>query len=148
MPMNIAEWPSLVLWLAAAGHFCVLIASFQVPYRLHWKEDLVKLTAFNRKLMWVHGGFAVYTIFAFGVMSLFLHDEILRGDRAALALAFFIGLYWLLRIVVDFVYYSHRDWPAGFSFRVGHILLTTLFVFLSTCFLSVSLSHWLAIARA
>jgi hypothetical protein len=147
MPRNFEEWLSLALWLAAAGHFCVLIASFQVPYRLRWKEDLAKLTSFNRKLMWVHGGFAVYTIITFGALSLALHDEMLRGDRAALALAFFIGLYWLLRIVVDFAYYSHRDWPEGAAFRVGHVLLTSLFVFLSTSYLSVTLWHWLSISR-
>lgn len=148
MPRTFEEWLSLALWLAGAGHFCVLIASFQVPYRLHWKEDLVKLTSFNRKLMWVHGGFAVYTIFAFGVMTLALHGEILRGDRAALALAFFVGLYWLLRIVVDFAYYSHRDWPEGAAFRVGHVLLTSLFVFLSASYLSVTFWHWLKAPQA
>jgi NADH:ubiquinone oxidoreductase subunit 6 (subunit J) len=98
--------------------------------------------------MWVHGGFAVYTIFAFGVMSLFLHNEMLRGDRAALSLACFIGLYWLLRIVVDFAYYSHRDWPRGAAFRVGHVLLTSLFVFLSTSYLGLTLWHWLRAVRA
>jgi len=147
MPTNIDGWLSLALWLAAAGHFCVLIASFQVPYRLEWKEDLAKLTPFNRKLMWVHGGFAVYTIAAFGVMSLVLHNELLRGERAAVALAFFIGCYWLLRIVVDFAYYSHRDWPKGMTFRVGHVLLTSLFVFLSASYLSVTLWHWFRISR-
>jgi hypothetical protein len=147
MPTNIEQWLSLALWLAGAGHFCVLIASFQVPYRLHWKEDLARLTPFNRKLMWVHGGFAVYTIMAFGVMSLFLHGEMLRGDRAALALAFFIGIYWLLRITVDFTYYSHRDWPSGAAFQAGHFLLTSLFVFLSGSFLSVPLWHWLRTSR-
>jgi hypothetical protein len=148
MPRNVQEWLSLVLWLAAAGHFCVLIASFQVPQRLRWKDDLAKLTAFNRKLMWVHGGFAVYTIISFGVISLVLHREMLRGDRAALALAFFIGFYWLLRIVVDFTYYSYRDWPQGTAFRVGHFLLTSLFVFLSTSYLGVAAWHWLKSSRA
>jgi alginate O-acetyltransferase complex protein AlgI len=143
MPRNLEELLSLALWLAGAGHFCVLIASFQVPYRLAWKEDLARLTPFNRKLMWVHGGFAVYTIFAFGVLSLVLHGELMRGERAALALAFFIGSYWLLRIVVDFGYYSHRDWPAGAAFRIGHVLLTSLFVFLSASYLSLTLWHWL-----
>ncbi|PYT93511.1 MAG: hypothetical protein DMG36_09010 [Acidobacteria bacterium] len=116
MPRNFEEWLSLALWLAGAGHFCLLIASFQVPFRLGWKEDLAKLTPFNRKLTWVHGGFTVYTIMAFGAMSLALHEEMLRGDRSALALTFFIGFYWLLRIVVDFAYYSHRDWPEGAAF--------------------------------
>jgi hypothetical protein len=148
MPRNTEDWFSLMLWLAAAGHFCVLIASFQVPYRLRWKEDLAKLTSFNRKLMWVHGGFAIFTIIAFGAMSLALHKEMLRGDRAALALACFIGFYWLLRIIVDLTYYSHQDWPSGTAFQIGHVLLTSLFVFLSGSYLGVILWHWSKTTRA
>jgi alginate O-acetyltransferase complex protein AlgI len=146
MPRNLEELLSLALWFAGAGHFCVLIASFQVPYRLRWKEDLARLTPFNRKLMWVHGGFAVFTIIAFGALSLALHSELMRGDRAALALAFFIGCYWLLRILVDFTYYSHRDWPSGTAFRIGHVLLTSLFVFLSASYLSLTLWHFLKVS--
>jgi alginate O-acetyltransferase complex protein AlgI len=122
---------SLAVWLAAIGHFCVLIASFQVPSRLHWKEDLRKLTSFNRKLMWVHGAFAVLTIIAFGTLTLELHGEMLRGDRAALGVALFIGVYWALRIAVDFFYYDHTDWPTGRGFVDGHILLTSLFTYLA-----------------
>ncbi len=122
---------SLALWLAGIGHFCVLIASFQVPSRLHWKDDLQKLAPFNRKLMWTHGGFALLTIIAFGTLTLALHGEMLRGDRAALGVALFIGLYWTLRIAVDFFYYDHADWPRGKGFVVGHVLLTLLFTYLA-----------------
>jgi alginate O-acetyltransferase complex protein AlgI len=122
---------SLGLWLSGAGHFCVLGASFQVPHRLHWNEDLQKLMPFNRKLMWVHGAFAIMTIVAFGVLTLVLHGEMLRGDRAALSLAAFIGLYWASRVAVDFLYYDHADWPEGKGFFVGHILLTLLFTYLA-----------------
>lgn len=128
---------SLALWLAGIGHFVVLIASFQVPRRLGWKDDLAKLTPFNRKLMWVHGGFAVLTIIAFGILMLALHNEFLRGERAALGLAAFIGIYWAARIVVDFTYYEHKDWPRGRGFVAGHILLTLLFLFLSATNLSI-----------
>ena len=135
---------SLALWLAGIGHFVVLIASFQVPQRLGWKEDLAKLTPFNRKLMWVHGGFAVLTIIAFGILILTLHNDFLRGDRAALGLAAFIGVYWAARIVVDFTYYEHKDWPRGPGFVAGHVLLTLLFLFLSATNLSVFVwSVWL-----
>ncbi|HXZ10879.1 MAG TPA: hypothetical protein VEG64_00675 [Candidatus Sulfotelmatobacter sp.] len=136
----IAEWVALAsaerifnlaIWLGGLGHFAVLIASFQVPARLGWNDDLAKLTPFNRKLMWVHGGFAVLTIIAFGVLTLALHGEMLRGDRAALGLAAFIGIYWAARVIVDFVYYDHEDWPRGPGFVVGHILLTSLFVYLA-----------------
>ena len=136
---------SLALWLAGIGHFCVLIASFQVPVRLGWKEDLQKLTSFNRKLMWVHGGFAVLTIIAFGTLTLALHAEMLRGDRAALGLALFIGVYWTLRIAVDFLYYEHADWPRGPGFVLGHILLTSLFAYLAVA--NLGLVVWKVMAR-
>jgi hypothetical protein len=117
----------LDLWLAGAGHFLILFASFQVPSRLKWKQDLAQLMPFNRKLLWVQGGFTVLTIIAFGTLTLALHAELLRGDRAAMGLAGFIGTYWTARILVDAFYFSHEDWPQGKQFVVGHILLTCLF---------------------
>lgn len=128
---------STALWLAGLGHFCVLGASFQVPARLGWKTDLVKLSPFNRKLMWTHGGFAVLTIVAFGVLTLTLHSEMLRGDRAALGLAGFIGVYWSARVAVNALYYRHSDWPIGVGFVVGHALLTGLFVALAATYLGL-----------
>jgi hypothetical protein len=139
VPQSFEAWLSLALWLAAAGHFCVLIASFQVPYQLKWKTDLASLRPLNRKLLWVYGGFTVYTIAAFGTMTLLLHNEMLKGDRAAVGIALFIAIYWLARIVVDFTYFSPSDWPKGKQFVIGHILLTTLFTFLSATYFTVAL---------
>jgi len=127
----------LDLWLAGAGHFVILIASFQVPYRLGWKQDLQQLIPFNRKLLWVQSGFTVLTIFAFGTLTLVLHTELLRGDRAALGLAAFVGIYWTTRVLVDAFYFSHADWPKGKQFAVGHALLTALFCFLAASYLAL-----------
>jgi len=129
------------LWLVGAAHFVILCASFQVPYRLHWKEDLQRLMPFNRKLLWVQSGFTVLTIIAFGTLTLVLHSELLRGDRAALGLACFIGFYWTARIVVDAFYFSHADWPKGTMFVVGHALLTFLFVVLAASYLALFMWH-------
>ena len=132
------------LWLVGAAHFVVLVASFQVPYRLNWKRDLQALMPFNRKLLWVQGGFTVLTIIAFGSLTFTLHAELLRGDRAALALACFIGIYWSARIIVDAIYFSHSDWPEGTVFVVGHALLTLLFCFLALSYVGLFVWHvWL-----
>ena len=125
----------LILWLAGAGHFVILIASAQVPGRLRWKEDLAQLLPFNRKLLWVQSGFTVLTIIAFGTLTLVLHRELLRGDRSAMALACFIGSYWTARILVDAFYFSSEEWPKGRQFVIGHILLTSLFV-------ALAVSYW------
>ena len=127
----------LDLWFAGGAHFVILFASFQVPYRLGWKRDLQQLMPFNRKLLWVQGGFTVLTIIAFGTLTLALHKELLRGDRAALGLACFIGVYWTARILVDAIYFSHADWPKGTQFVVGHALLTSLFSVLAASYVGL-----------
>jgi hypothetical protein len=115
---------------------------------LHWKQDLQQLMPFNRKMLWVQSGFTVLTIVAFGTLTLALHAELLRGDRAALGLAGFIGIYWTTRIVVDAFYFSHADWPKGTLFVVGHTLLTLLFSFLATSYVGLFVWHvWLAADR-
>lgn len=133
--IDATQFFSAVLWLAGGGHFVILFASFQVPSRLQWKRDLAQLMPFNRKLLWVQGSFTVLTIMAFGTLTLLLHDELLRGDRAALGLACFIAIYWTARICVDALYFSHEDWPKGREYVIGHILLTALFT-------ALALSYW------
>ena len=132
---------SIVLWLAGAGHFALLFGSFQVPFRLRWRQDLQQLMPFNRKLMWVYGAFTVATIIGFGTLTLVLHAELLRGDRCALGLALFIGTYWILRIVVDAFYFSHADWPKGRRFVAGHVLLILLFISFASSYLGLFVWH-------
>jgi hypothetical protein len=140
----ISHFFDIVLWAVGAGNFLVLVASFQVPFRLHWKQDLQSLTPFNRKLLWVQSGFTVLTIITFGTLTFVLHKELLRGDRAALGLAAFIGAFWMMRVLIDAFYFSHADWPAGKGFVVGHILLTSLFVGLAGTYSALFVWHvWL-----
>lgn len=147
MTYTVAErYFDLILWLAGAGHFVILFASFQVPSRLRWKQDLAQLMPFNRKLLWVQGGFTVLTIIAFGTLTLTLHTELLRGDRAAISLACFIAIYWTARIIVDTLYFSHEDWPQGRAFVIGHILLTSLFVALASSYWGLFV--WQVLLRA
>jgi len=136
-----AELLGLALWLAGLAHFAVLGASFQVPARLGWREELARLRPLNRKLMWTYGGFTVLTIVAFGTLTLALHAELLRGDRAAVGLAAFIGVYWAVRIAVDVVWFGHADWPPGRRFVVGHALLLGLFAFLAGTYLGLVAWH-------
>ena len=49
--LSVPTFFDIDLWLAGAGHFVILFASFQVPSRLNWKVDLKQLMPFNRKLL-------------------------------------------------------------------------------------------------
>ena len=139
--LPLSGWIDLLLWALGIAHFLVLIASFQVPFRLRWREELPALSSFNRKLVWTLGGFTTMSIAGFGTFTLALHQELLRGDRAALAVGCYIVLFWCTRILVDLFYYEHSDWPKGPQFFVGHALLNSLFAFLILGYGSVLLYH-------
>lgn len=47
----------------------------------------------------------------------------------------------LSRVLVDALYFSHRDWPKGKQFIVGHFLLTALFIFLAAGYWGLLLWH-------
>jgi hypothetical protein len=140
-PSTVEGILSVALWLAGVGHFVLLLAGAQVPHRLDWKNDLAPLRPFNRKLLWTYWAFTGLTLVAFGTLTLVLHDELVAGNRAALAVAAFIAVFWGARIVVDALYFSHRDWPRGAWFVAGHILLTALFLFLLSTYVGLLLWH-------
>ncbi len=132
------ECLSTLLWLAGWGHFLVLAASFQVPTRLGWHEELHRLRPLNRKILWVYGGFIVGMITSFGALILRLHPLMLAGEVGSLYLVGLIAAFWTARLTVDALVFEHSDWPAGPEFTVGHTLLTSLFIYLATtCWLTV-----------
>ncbi len=125
------QWLSHGIWILGSLQLLVLTASFQVPARLNWKEELPRLSNLNRKLVWTYGVFIALTILAFGVLTFWLHDELAAGTRAARGFAGFIALFWVLRLAFDAFWLKHEDWPPGAGIAIGHALLTTLFTALA-----------------
>ena len=115
-----------------------------MPARLGWKQELSRLSPFNRKLVWVYYVFIGFTIVAFGTLTFAFHGEMLRGEKVALGLAAFMGVWWAARIAVDFLVFSQDDWPRGPGFAVGHVVLTATFVALAATYLGlVAWQMWL-----
>jgi alginate O-acetyltransferase complex protein AlgI len=130
------------LWLAAAGHFCTLIAGLQVPFRLHWKEELSRLSSFNRKILLYCAAYVGLMIITFGSLTFALHDQLLTGQRSAVFLSLIIAIFWIARLLVDCFYFHHSDWPKGTEFVIGHTLLNTLFLFLAGVYSSLVWLNW------
>ncbi|MBX0288274.1 membrane bound O-acyl transferase family-domain-containing protein [Halomicroarcula sp. F28] len=131
------------LWVGAVGHFMILGASFQVPEELDWETDLAQLKPLNRKVMWTYGGYIVMMIVSFGVMTALFHEQLAAGTPVALGLAGLIVLFWTVRVLVDFFYYDHEDWPDGVYYVVGHTMLTSLFLLLIAVYAAPLVVHML-----
>lgn len=120
---------SILVWILGVAQFCILFASFQVPTRLRWKEELSRLSSLNRKVMWTYGAFIVYTIVSFGVLTMVLRKDILAGTTAGIAISTVIFLWWGLRLLTDAFYFKKEDWPEGPFMQIGHTMLNCLFTF-------------------
>jgi alginate O-acetyltransferase complex protein AlgI len=134
---------SWALWVAGIGHFVLPVAGLQIPYRFKWQVDLAQLHPFNRKLMWIYLFFITFVVLSFGTLTLIFHRQFLQGNPLALGLAVFIGLFWLFRVLIDFFYFEHKDWPPGGPFVLGHILLISLDTFLAVTYLGLPIWHFL-----
>lgn len=120
---------SALILILGIAQFCILVASFQVPTRLRWREELPRLSSLNQKLMWTYGSFIVFTIVSWGILTLILRQEILDGTRAGLAVSTVIFLFWGLRLLTDTFYFKSTDWPKGPFMQIGHVMLNCLFTF-------------------
>jgi hypothetical protein len=138
-------WFSLALWCAAVGNFVTMTAGAQVPFRLNWEEELAKLSKFNRKIFLNYYGYVGLSVLTWGLLTIFLHDEFLNGDKTALFVSSFMGTFWGLRVLVDFFYFHQDDWPAGPEMVIGHTCLTALFCALTSTYFGVVLWHVLPI---
>lgn len=132
---------SLAIWLAGVAHFCIIPAGLMAPKVLSWGEDVRKLQPFTRKAFWVYYYFTGLTIILFGGVTFALHDPLLNGDFSALVIGGVIALWWSCRILVDCFYFSHREWPQGKHFLLGHIVLTTTFFLIVGTFVTVIIYH-------
>lgn len=120
------------LYAGGIAHLLVLTASIQVPGKLGWREEFQKLRPLNRKVFWTYGVYIFSVILFMAIVSFVLASE--PRTRAGILWIFFTAIFWWGRIASDFFYMKHSDWPQGPLFEIGHVCLTTLFLFLAALY--------------
>lgn len=89
----------------------------------------------NRQLMYVHSFFIALVVFLTGLLCLSSANELINtnlGKKISLGL----GIFWAIRLFVQFFGYSPALWK-GKRFETGmHILFSMFWTYLSTVFLT------------
>ena len=133
--MQMADVFQYGLILGGAFHLLILCASVQVPGKLGWCEEFLRLSSLNRKVFWTYGGYIFSIIVFMSVTSFLLSQENFQTlGMPVLLWTVFIALFWWARVLTDFFYMSHSDWPKGPLFSVGHVCLSTLFISMATLY--------------
>ena len=121
--------PSLATLIFISGilHLGTLLGSAQVPRELKFREDLPKLNPMLRHWVLVSGGYIVFNIIAFGVISLTLSQTLTSGSPLARAMCGYIALFWLIRLAIQLFWFDAKPYLRNWFLRIGYHGLTLVF---------------------
>jgi hypothetical protein len=117
----------LLIRLAGAAHFGVLIASALVPFRLNWRKELAGLPRLHFQMYLVYGGYIVLCIVAFGLISLANADDLAGGRPLARWVCGFVAVFWGVRVGLQAVF-DAGPYLTAWWLKLGYHTLTVFFL--------------------
>jgi len=106
------------------------------PRYFNWEKELPALSLINRQMMVVHTFFIALMVFLMGLLCLSSADELIEtslGKKIALGL----GVFWSIRLFIQFFGYSADLWKGKAFETIVHILFSLLWAYLSLVFWGV-----------
>jgi hypothetical protein len=126
----------LLFHLRAVGVFLAALAVMNlfVPRHLRWREELARLSLVNKQIFEVHAIFIVLVLAMFAVLLLSSSDALLEPTRLSRLILGGLTIFWGLRMLVQWFYYSPATWRGNpmrtalhYGFSVAWIYLTAVF---------------------
>ena len=104
-----------------------------------WKTEFGTVSIINRQMMYIHTFFIGLTVFLMGILCLTSGEELVTTTLGR-RICFGLGMFWTVRLYIQFFGYSSKLWK-GKSFETTmHILFSFIWIYLSVVFLYISLS--------
>ncbi len=128
------------LQLKIIGVLLILLAGIHAffPKYFNWKEELQPLNLINRQMMEVHTLFIGIVLLLMGLLCLLAANELLT-TRLGKILLIGIGLFWAVRLIVQFFVYSPALWRGKKFETTVHIIFSLLWAYLTILFLAAAL---------
>ncbi len=123
----------LIPYIWAAGLLQLLIASvnFFLPSKLQYRENLSKVSTIVRQIFVVHSVYIVLVLLGFSALCLLFAPELAGDSPLGRSLSGFLGVFWLLRVMIQVFYY---DATLRRRHRLTHVGFTVSFLYLGTLF--------------
>jgi hypothetical protein len=108
------------------------------PKYFNWTDELESLSLINRQMMYIHTFFIALTVFLIGLLCLTSSTSLIETDLGRkVSLGF--GLFWTIRLVIQFFGYSSKLWRGKTFETIVHICFSILWTYVSAVFLLTSL---------
>ncbi len=129
------------LQIRVVGWMLIPLALLHIifPRYFNWTRELSTLSLVNRQMVYVHTFFIALVLLLMGLLCVRSSRELVDtplGHQIALG----FGIFWILRLCIQFFGFSPHIWR-GKKFETGvHIAFSVLWLYLSTVFFWV---YWM-----
>ena len=109
------------------------------PKQFNWRQELSSLSVMNKEMMYVHTFFIAFTLFLIGLLCLTSSTNLITttfGKQISLGL----GIFFFLRLLVQFFGYSSKTWRGKTFETTVHILFSIFWTDVTTIFILIYLS--------
>lgn len=126
------------LQLKIAGTLLTILSLLHsiFPRYFNWKAELIHLSLMNRQMMQVHTFFIALVVFLMGLLCLTASHELVTTDLGK-TISLGIGVFWMIRLIVQFFFYSPDLWKGKLFETIIHIASSFFWAYLSILFLLI-----------
>ena len=112
----------------------LVVVNLIVPRRFHWREEMARLSLLNRQIFQAHNVFLVLTLALFAALLLSCAPALLEPTRLSRAVLFGLTVYWGLRMVMQWCFYSPSIWRGHRFNTVMHYVFSVVWVYVTSVF--------------
>jgi hypothetical protein len=105
-----------------------------VPVRFNWRDEMARLSLVNRQVFQAHGIFLVLTLALFSALLLTSADTLLEPTRLSRAVLAGLTIFWGLRMLMQWFFYSPELWRGHRFNTVMHGVFSMIWVYVTGVF--------------
>ena len=126
----------LQLHTVGLGFIALALVHVIFPRYFDWAADLKPLSLINRQMMYVHTLFIDLTVMLMGTLCLTSASDLIN-TRLGQNISLGFGIFWLVRLVIQFFGYSSELWRGKRFETFIHVLFIVLWAYVSALFFVV-----------
>ena len=102
----------------------LVVINLFVPSRFHWREEMARLSLLNRQIFQAHSVFLVLMLALFSALLLTSADALVEPTRLSRAVLGGLTMFWALRMVMQWWFYSPEIWRGQRFFTIMHAVFS------------------------
>ncbi len=107
------------------------VVNVGVPSRFHWKEELSRVSLLNRQIFQAHSVFIVLLLALFSLLFLTCAEALLQPTRLSRAVLCGLTIFWGLRMLMQWFFYSPSVWRGHRFNTVMHGVFSVTWIYVT-----------------